>query len=47
MKYIAIIAAAFGLMTLAGCNTAKGVGQDISKVGDKIEQAADNTGATQ
>ncbi len=30
--------AALGL--LAGCNTMEGVGKDISKAGDKIEEAA-------
>ena len=31
----ALIAAAF---VLAGCNTMKGFGQDVQKVGDKIEE---------
>ena len=26
---------------LAGCNTMEGFGKDVSKVGDKIEQKAD------
>lgn len=46
MKHIAVIAALLGVFALAGCNTTKGLGQDISKAGDKLEQAADNTGAT-
>ena len=40
MKTItALIAAAF-VFALAGCNTVKGVGQDIQKAGEKIEDAA-------
>ncbi|MDD2924143.1 entericidin A/B family lipoprotein [Rhodoferax sp.] len=27
-------------LTLAGCNTVKGVGQDLQKAGEKIEGAA-------
>jgi len=27
-------------VTLAGCNTMKGLGQDVQKVGEKIEGAA-------
>jgi predicted small secreted protein len=36
---ITLIAASF-LLALAGCNTVKGVGQDIQKAGEKIEGAA-------
>ena len=28
-------------LTLAACNTVKGVGKDVQKAGDKIEEAAD------
>ncbi len=34
---IALLVAAFAL---AGCNTIEGLGKDISKAGDKIEEAA-------
>jgi len=34
---IALLAAGF---VLAGCNTVKGVGQDLQKAGEKIEDAA-------
>ncbi len=34
---IATIVASF---VLAGCNTIEGMGKDIAKAGDKIEQAA-------
>ncbi len=39
MKFIIAVlcAAAFGL---TGCNTVKGMGQDIQKAGEKIEGAA-------
>ena len=36
-KIIALLAVAF---LLAGCNTVKGFGQDVQKVGDKIEEGA-------
>ncbi len=29
-----------GTLLLAGCNTVKGVGQDLQKAGEKIEDAA-------
>ena len=35
--FIACLAA---LVLLAGCNTIAGMGKDISKAGDKIEEAA-------
>ena len=39
-KFItACLAAAFAL-GLAGCNTIEGAGKDISKAGEKIEEAA-------
>jgi entericidin A len=36
-KIAALLAIAF---LLAGCNTVKGFGQDVQKVGDKIEEKA-------
>ena len=41
MKLITAIALA-GLM-LTGCNTFKGFGQDVSKAGDKVTDAAADT----
>ena len=38
MKRLLLIVAAFAL--LAACNTMQGLGKDIKKVGDKIEDAA-------
>lgn len=39
MKSFAILLAAVTI-ALAGCNTVKGVGQDIQKAGEKLEDAA-------
>ena len=30
----------FTLLTLSACNTVKGVGQDLQKAGEKIEEVA-------
>ena len=38
-KFIAIVAASL-LVMLSGCNTIKGVGQDVQKAGTAIENAA-------
>ncbi len=41
MKTItALLIAAFAALTLAGCNTLEGIGQDIKKAGGAIEDAA-------
>ena len=37
--FSAVLLAAFAL-TVAGCNTIRGVGQDVQKAGEKIEDAA-------
>jgi predicted small secreted protein len=34
-----VLALSFAL-ALAGCNTMRGFGQDVQKVGDKVEEAA-------
>jgi predicted small secreted protein len=36
---IAVLIAA--VLTLAGCNTMQGLGQDIEKLGDKIQKKAE------
>lgn len=40
MKTFATLIAASLLLVLGGCNTVKGMGQDIQKAGEKIEGAA-------
>jgi entericidin A len=41
MKRLAALFAALALSALfAGCNTMEGLGKDISKAGDKLEDAA-------
>ena len=40
MKKIAALLVFAYLVLLTGCNTVAGVGQDIQKAGDKIEDAA-------
>jgi predicted small secreted protein len=40
MKQIATLLLLAGLLALAGCNTVKGVGQDVQKAGSAIENAA-------
>ncbi|OYU42727.1 MAG: entericidin, partial [Burkholderiales bacterium PBB4] len=39
MKTLVTLIAASALLALAGCNTVKGMGQDIQKAGEKIEGA--------
>jgi predicted small secreted protein len=40
MKTLLPLIAASFLLVLTGCNTVKGMGQDIQKAGEKIEGAA-------
>jgi predicted small secreted protein len=41
MKLLATLAAAcVAALTLTACNTIEGLGKDISKAGDKIEETA-------
>jgi len=40
MKHTTTLMIAACLVLLAGCNTVKGMGQDLKKVGEKIEGAA-------
>lgn len=46
MRKLSLIAAIFGVFALTGCNTVQGVGQDMEKAGNKISEAAENTGGT-
>lgn len=40
MKTLLVAIASTLIVILSGCNTVKGAGQDIQKVGEKIEDAA-------
>ena len=37
---VAAMLAAFSMVVLSGCNTMKGVGQDVQKAGEKVEDKA-------
>ena len=40
-KIIVLVVASFAVsLTLSGCNTVKGVGQDLQKAGERIEDVA-------
>lgn len=41
-----LLLAMFTVGTLSACNTMKGAGQDVQKVGEKVEDSANNTGGT-
>ena len=40
MKLLTALIAALCLVALGGCNTVRGIGQDIEKAGSTIEKAA-------
>jgi predicted small secreted protein len=39
---LSLLLAVFALALLSGCNTLQGVGKDVKKAGEKIEDAARN-----
>jgi len=41
-----MLLAMFTVGTLSACNTMKGAGQDVQKVGEKVEDSANKTGGT-
>jgi len=41
-----LLLAMFTVGTLSACNTMKGAGQDVQKVGEKVEDSANRTGGT-
>ena len=46
-RFISVmLLAMFSIGMLSACNTMKGAGQDVQKGGEKVEQKADETGAT-
>jgi predicted small secreted protein len=40
MKSLIMLCTLLGVLSLVACNTVKGVGQDLQKAGEKIEEAA-------
>ncbi|MGL4232317.1 MAG: entericidin A/B family lipoprotein [Casimicrobium sp.] len=40
MKKISFILATIAALVLAGCNTMQGIGKDVQKAGEKIEDAS-------
>ncbi|GAA5007810.1 MULTISPECIES: entericidin A/B family lipoprotein [Acinetobacter] len=43
MKKMLATFAILSAVVITGCNTFKGVGEDVSKAGDKVSQAATDT----
>ena len=41
LKKLTALACAAAVFFLAGCNTMEGLGKDVSKLGNKIEQKAE------
>ena len=46
IKLTVLLLAAFGIAISTSCSTTKGFGQDLQKVGDRIETRAESTGGT-
>ena len=42
MKSLSILALLLSALFLSGCNTMSGFGKDVQKVGDKVEEAAED-----
>ena len=40
LRFFTLLSTLIALFALAGCNTVKGIGQDLQKVGEKIEDAS-------
>jgi predicted small secreted protein len=40
MKKLSLILATMAALALAGCNTMQGIGKDVQKAGEKLEDAA-------
>jgi predicted small secreted protein len=40
MKKLSLILATMAALALAGCNTMQGIGKDVQKAGEKIEDAS-------
>ena len=46
VRKIVALALVGGLLVVSACNTVRGAGQDVQKVGEKVEDAAEETGGT-
>lgn len=46
IKFPVILLAALALALSGSCSTTRGFGQDLQKVGDRIEHRAEETGGT-
>jgi predicted small secreted protein len=46
LRIIALLSASLGLALSTSCSTTRGFGQDLQKVGDRIENRAEATGGT-
>ena len=40
--YALLLVAAFSMTQLVGCNTVAGAGKDVQKVGEKVEEKAED-----
>ncbi len=40
MKKLSLVLATVAALALAGCNTMQGIGKDVQKAGEKLEDAA-------
>jgi entericidin A len=41
LKFVMLVMIGVGVIGLSGCNTVQGLGKDMSKLGDKIENKAE------
>ncbi len=46
IRLIAIGLAGAGIALSSSCNTTRGFGEDLQKVGEKVEERAESTGGT-
>lgn len=46
LQIIALLSAALGLALSTSCSTTRGFGQDLQKVGNRLENRAEATGGT-
>ena len=40
-KYLQLLTALFAVLSLTGCNTLDGVGEDLEDAGESVQEAAD------